>query len=107
VDHRAGILFRRQRGRAHPPENAELETQGPGGDGVHEHGEEEPHEEDLCAGDTDGEWTDTDLPDAPPTMPASLPASSSAGPAVPPGWQKMRLQERIRALRLIHGRGPR
>jgi hypothetical protein len=27
VDHRAGILFRRQRGRAHPPENAELETQ--------------------------------------------------------------------------------
>ena len=105
MDHRAGILFRRQKGREQPPESAYLETQEPQ-PGNHEPGDEEPHEEELFAGDTDAEWSDSDQLDAPPTMPASLPASSSAGPAPGPGWQKMRLQDRLLTLRYMYGRGP-
>ena len=79
--------------------------------GDHEPDEEDLREEELFAGDTDAEWSDGDSPGAPPKMLASLPASSSAGPAAHPGvqrpgWQKVRLQERLLAMRLIHGRGP-
>jgi len=74
--------------------------------GDHELGDEDPHEEELFAGDTDAEWSDSDLPDAPPTMPASSPASSSAGPAAGPGWQRMQLHDRLLTWRYVYGRGP-
>ena len=76
---------------------------------------EEPEAEmtaDLFAGDTDEENDGEDVAfDEPP--PPSAAASSSAGPepARPavsqPSWRSMRFQDRILALRLLHGRGPR